>query len=306
MNSPSIAAVVVTYNRKTMLVDCLRAVFLQSHPLDRIFIIDNASTDGTRALLESEGFLSDLRFVYVRLDANFGGAGGFSCGLNLGLVEGYDWLWVMDDDCVPSNNALYELYVHFSWLNTSVGFLCSHVLWKDGAPHRMNIPGIRLFTGDTACNTFVDKNVLVVPSCSFVSVLISAKAVRQCGLPLSEMFLWGDDLEFFRRITNAGFLGLYAWKSVVIHMTKFNINNDIFVADCSELPKHYFGVRNNLYISRVNKGFFSYLVSFLENLTVVNLFLLLKRKNHKLLAVRINTFATFSSLFFRPKIVFPK
>lgn len=76
MNLPSIAAVVVTHNRKIMLVDCLRAVFSQSQPLDRVFIIDNASTDGTRAFLESEGFLSDLRCVYIRLEVNEGGAGG--------------------------------------------------------------------------------------------------------------------------------------------------------------------------------------------------------------------------------------
>jgi GT2 family glycosyltransferase len=306
MKSTEVAAVVVTRNRKNLLFGCVNSILNQSHSISKIYVIDNASTDDTLNALYSKGYILDDRFEVFALKKNIGGAGGFSVGLDAAIADGYDWIWLMDDDCIPSKNALLELTLDLTIFDKSIGFVCSQVLWKDGMPHRMNMPGIRLFTGNTAFNTFVDKNVLVISSCSFVSVLVSAKAVRQCGLPLSEMFLWGDDLEFFRRISNSGFLGLYAWKSVVTHMTQLNINNNIFLADRSELPKHYFGVRNNLYISRVNKGFFSYLSMFFENLIIVNFFLILKRKNYKLLAVRINTFATVSSLFFRPKIVFPK
>ena len=42
-----IAAVVVTYNRKDLLGQCLDSLLRQSHPLDALYIIDNHSTDGT-------------------------------------------------------------------------------------------------------------------------------------------------------------------------------------------------------------------------------------------------------------------
>jgi GT2 family glycosyltransferase len=42
-----IAAVVVTYNRKDLLGQCLDSLLRQSHPLDAIYVIDNHSTDGT-------------------------------------------------------------------------------------------------------------------------------------------------------------------------------------------------------------------------------------------------------------------
>lgn len=301
-----VAVVVVTHNRKNLLLECINSILNQICSNMKIYIIDNASTDDTLETLYSNGYLADERFKIISLKQNIGGAGGFSLGLNTAIMDGHDWIWLMDDDCVPSQSALFELSLDLHSFNKNIGFICSQVLWKDGTPHRMNLPGIRLYTGDTVFNAFIDKNVLVVPSCSFVSVLVSAKAVRQCGLPLAEMFLWGDDLEFFRRISNAGFLGLYAWNSVVTHMTNQNINNSIFLADHVELCKNFYGIRNNLYICRMNKGFISYLLMFFENLTIVNAFLIFKRKNNKLLAVRINIFATVSSLFFRPKIVFPK
>ena len=43
----TVAAVVVTHNRKELLVRCLRAILDQTYAVDRIFVVDNASSDGT-------------------------------------------------------------------------------------------------------------------------------------------------------------------------------------------------------------------------------------------------------------------
>ena len=47
-----VSAVVVTFNRKELLIECLEALRRQTRPLDALYIIDNASTDGTEELLE--------------------------------------------------------------------------------------------------------------------------------------------------------------------------------------------------------------------------------------------------------------
>lgn len=43
----SICAVVVTFNRKRLLLNCLDALKVQTRQLSHIVVIDNASTDGT-------------------------------------------------------------------------------------------------------------------------------------------------------------------------------------------------------------------------------------------------------------------
>jgi len=61
-NKEKIAAVVVTYNRKQLLGECLNALLVQSYPLDAIYIIDNASTDGTPEYLMEKGFIDKQLF----------------------------------------------------------------------------------------------------------------------------------------------------------------------------------------------------------------------------------------------------
>ena len=44
-----VAAVVVTYNRKELLAQCIEALLGQQNAVCDILIVDNASTDGTGA-----------------------------------------------------------------------------------------------------------------------------------------------------------------------------------------------------------------------------------------------------------------
>ena len=70
----SVAAIVVTYNRKELLGSCLHAILAQTRSCDRVFVIDNASTDGTPDFLFEHGFL-DGPVELVTLPQNTGIAG---------------------------------------------------------------------------------------------------------------------------------------------------------------------------------------------------------------------------------------
>ena len=82
-----ICAVVVTYNRKQMLVECVEALLNQTIKPDKILVLDNASTDGTKDLLIEKDLFDKI--VYKRLKNNMTAAGGFywemRCAYNLGL-----------------------------------------------------------------------------------------------------------------------------------------------------------------------------------------------------------------------------
>ncbi len=57
MSGQRVCAAVVTYNRKALLVECLVALLAQTYAVEQIFFVDNASTDGTEALLRERGLL---------------------------------------------------------------------------------------------------------------------------------------------------------------------------------------------------------------------------------------------------------
>jgi rhamnopyranosyl-N-acetylglucosaminyl-diphospho-decaprenol beta-1,3/1,4-galactofuranosyltransferase len=102
---PRVVAVVVTWNRRDLLLESLAAVLAQTRPPDAVIAVDNASTDGTADAVRAG-------FPAVRLATlaqNTGGAGGFAYGLALALADGADLVWLMDDDTVPEPGALRAL-----------------------------------------------------------------------------------------------------------------------------------------------------------------------------------------------------
>ncbi len=266
-----VCTVVVTYNRKNLLLECLQALKNQTRPLDAIYLIDNASTDNTPKFLKENGYITKLPpknindnweetfFItlsnerkiplhYVRMKNNTGGAGGFYEGLKRAFEKGYDWFWLMDDDTIPGTLALDKLLKKKEELkDLNIGFLCSKVVWIDKNPHIMNIPAIKPVVNGTPFNLFEDKNVLVVESASFVSLLLNRKTVEKIGLPIKEFFIWADDVEYTLRITKNNFLGLYVKDSIVIHKTKTNYSpNGIYDW------RFYYNVRNWLWIYKLH------------------------------------------------------
>lgn len=67
-----IAVVLVTYNRVALLKECLESLRQQTLQVQRIFIINNASTDATTDYLSH---LTDENVTVVNNAVNTGGAG---------------------------------------------------------------------------------------------------------------------------------------------------------------------------------------------------------------------------------------
>ena len=135
-----IVAVVVTYNRKDMLKECITALLNQTyHDLD-IMVIDNCSTDGTINLVKN---INDSRVIYINTGENLGGAGGFQFGIREALERHYEYFWLMDDDSIPTTRALDGL-IKAAQKIKNYGFLSSKVLWKDHSLCKMNIPKVTI------------------------------------------------------------------------------------------------------------------------------------------------------------------
>jgi|SRR5580658_470618 rhamnopyranosyl-N-acetylglucosaminyl-diphospho-decaprenol beta-1,3/1,4-galactofuranosyltransferase len=102
----SIASVTTAYNAVRVLPRQMDALLGQTRPLQEIIVVDNGSTDGTRALL-AERY---PQATVLAMSANLGAAGAWSAGLEYAaLQKRHDWVWAFDDDSVPSPGALEGL-----------------------------------------------------------------------------------------------------------------------------------------------------------------------------------------------------
>lgn len=236
-----VVAVVVTYNRRELLEECLAALRAQERAVDEILVVDNASTDGTAELVRREHPDVEL----LALSENQGGAGGFHEGMKLAHARGADWMWLMDDDTIPRPDALAELLKVPPTLDGLPAplLLSSQVLWIDGTLHPMNHPGLRR----DQVELFVDScahGVLPLRAATFVSLLVHRRAVDRYGLPHKHFFIWSDDIEYTARVTRRSG-GYVVPRSAVVHKTKTPHST---VTGIDE--RFYFHVRNSLYMLR--------------------------------------------------------
>ena len=103
----------------------------------------------------------------------------------------------------------------------------------------MNLPAILpSFNRSIPFNFYDSDGLLLIETCSFVSLLINVKAVKQVGLPYKEFCIWGDDQEYTRRITKASYLGLYCIDSIVLHKTPVNYFPDFYRDTSANICKH--------------------------------------------------------------------
>ena len=105
-----VCAVVVTYNRRAWLIECLQTLLAQSRALDGIVVVNNASTDDTQTAVDALAAQHPTMCWHIAHNTdNTGGAGGFAQGMQTAHEAGYDWIWVMDDDVLVRENALADL-----------------------------------------------------------------------------------------------------------------------------------------------------------------------------------------------------
>jgi dTDP-4-dehydrorhamnose reductase len=242
---PEVCAVVLTYNRKDMLERCLAALAAQTRRCDRVIVVDNASIDGTAAMLGDRwGHLVDI----YSLRKNAGAAGGFNMGMRLAYGLGADFIWTMDDDVIAEPDALEHLLRAYDLLQRH----------RIDPPYLVSVP--RSTTGQLTEIPDIDrrKNVLGFPrwaellehglvptlGATFASILLPRETLRANGLPIASMFIFGEDREFTVRVSQwtPGFL---VGASRVLHARKLEgALSTLNETNTVRLGYHYYLHRN--------------------------------------------------------------
>lgn len=183
-----IYAFIVTFNRFELLkrvVECLRN---QTYKIDKILVVNNASTDGTSEWLAIQ---PDL---FVINQENLGGAGGFHTGVKYCYEDGADWIWMMDDDVFPEKDCLENLlkYTKISpcinmnrYYSDGVVVPCPY--WYYQKNYKDN-----LFYDEATDNQYVKEPDGVC----FEGLLIKKDIVSQIGFPDKDFFVAGDDTTY--------------------------------------------------------------------------------------------------------------
>lgn len=203
-----ICAVVVTYNRLKLLQECIEALKNQTIKLDEIIVVNNNSKDGTTEWLDKQKDLTNIH------QENLGGAGGFQNGMKEAYIKGFDWIWLMDDDCLTHKDALENL-ITSNYKTDAV--LNSVVLSKQNIT-KLNF-GLDDYKNKKLYKTYdeIASEKIIYSANFFNGTLIHKNIIKKIGLPNQLFFIYGDEYEYYLRIKSNSFPVVTVVQSVVKH-----------------------------------------------------------------------------------------
>jgi GT2 family glycosyltransferase len=216
LRSPDISIIVVTYNREEMLDNALQSLIVQEIDdgiLCEILVVDNASTDNTKRIVEVASKRSSIPIRYI-----FENRKGVAQARNRGIKESYgNWIAFFDDDQVAEPDWIKELYKYAIKTEAECVGGARRIKVTDGESFKLPIY-CRLLLGETVGREKEERCGRKI----FISsgnILIRKKLFDIIGNFDESMEFKGSDLDFFRKVRLAGFEAWYTPKAVVHHVT---------------------------------------------------------------------------------------
>ncbi|NUB46451.1 glycosyltransferase family 2 protein [Fertoebacter nigrum] len=213
-----LSIVIVSWNTRDLLRDCLTSVFRGLGPLAaEVWVVDNGSTDGSPAMLAAD-------FPQVRLIANADNR-GFAAANNQALSRAAGrYLLLLNTDTLVHGAVLPDAV---AWLDAhpGVGVMGPRILNADGTLqgsasafptlarlarqtlglHKREAPNL----GRTGAH-----EAEVISGCAMV---VRAAAMAQVGLLDEAFFFYGEETDWCRRFARAGWGVMFAPVGEITH-----------------------------------------------------------------------------------------
>jgi GT2 family glycosyltransferase len=216
-NCPSVSIVIVNFNGRELLQQCLRTLLNTKYPNYDIVVVDNASTDGSAKETEA-AFGYDSRIKIVRNRENVGHAEG--CNIGAKLTEGQYIIFLDSDIEFDSEDWLWEL-VKVMENDGSVGLAQAKIVLAEDKQRLDYVCEAVDALGTWAANygsqeARLQEKFEILAASSGCSI-IRREVFNQAGGFDADYFIYDDDTDLSLRVRLLGHRILFVPSAVVIH-----------------------------------------------------------------------------------------
>jgi len=217
---PIVSVIILNYNGKIFLNECLTSVLNSSYPNFEVILIDNASTDDSIKLAK-ERYGNVPVLIIVKNDSNLGFAAGNNEGISYGKGE---YVLFLNNDTVVEPNWLIEL-VSVMESDAKIGAAQSKLLSLadkrtiDSAGDFVDYYGLSIRRGSWGEE---DKGqydrIEEVFSARGAALIVRSKILAEIGAFDADFFLSYEDIDLCWRIRLNGYKVVFVPKSRVYHV----------------------------------------------------------------------------------------
>lgn len=258
---PKVAVIIVSYNHARFLRSCLASLARVIYPRDawKIFLVDNASTDGTVTLVretlidETIGTtrVGNIKAVFLSMTTNTGFTGGNNHAMKIAQDEGFDYVYLLNPDTEVDPNFIDRAVTVAAFDSKIAGVQSLLLLAHDKS--KINSWGNEIhFLGFSFCggyrelrngeNARARLTVRDIPAASGAAVLYRLSALHELDYFDDAIFAYHEDVDMAWRLRLRGHRVVLAPQSVVYHRYEFS----------RSIKKFYFMERNRWWVHSKN------------------------------------------------------
>ncbi len=228
-----ISIVIVNWNTKKLLLDCLSSVFeTVKHISMEIWLVDNASSDGSVEAVKQN--YPDVKIIQNTKNLGFAAANNKA----LKKMQGR-YALLLNTDTVLTKGAIENLY-DFMENNHDAGMDCGQLLNQDGSKQNSiaNFPGISsLLCNETLLQILFPekfpgkrreyKDPIEVDSCIGACLMVRKKAMDEVGLLDENFFFFLEETDWAYRMKQAGWKIYFVPCARIFHIQGQSIGHGI-------------------------------------------------------------------------------
>jgi GT2 family glycosyltransferase len=231
-----ISVIVISWNGKKFLLECLASLMAQIAPYEaELIVVDNASVDGSAEAVES-AFPSVL---VLRNRTNL----GFAKANNLAIRKARGrFLLLVNSDVVLKKNCIDRLFTYMEE-NPKAGLLGPQIVSADGSVQRscMTFPSLwnsfsralaldRLFSssplfGEHLLTYWSHSNTQTVDVINGCFWVVRKEALNTVGLLDEKFFIYGEDIDWCKRFHQAGWDVVFVSDAQALHYGGMSSSN---------------------------------------------------------------------------------
>lgn len=215
-----IGIVICNYNKKNDALACIRSILESKFQDYDIYVVDNASTDGSAEAIRNA--YGEQVTLLVNQE-NLGGSGGFNTGLRAAFQKGYPYLMCVDNDALLDENAVGNLLA-FLQEHPETGIAAAKIYHRE-APDYVQQFGQKIdfenfCTDVTYLNAYEDGSMpeyVYTDAVAACALMIRRSVIEKIGFMTEENFLYWDDTEWCYLCNRAGWKVASVGNAMALH-----------------------------------------------------------------------------------------